>query len=1682
MKKLNRTPLASMSNRLKALRRRLGYLEQLEDRRLLAADLGLHQKPPIDLDLNAPAPFHYVADGRAIGLSPVSGELLVGTRRELGFSVSDLFSANPVALGIAVDKEVHLGVSREVQLDRSWVREIQPLSDRMVSLKIDASADWNARLAELYSSFSTDSAPSAEDFWTAPVLRNAESGLRQWVTDEVIVRLEPGVDPEVFFADAMFSGYRNLLGTHDQFVGTVANSTGIETLGIVNDVLPQRAGVVWATMNFAEEAMRQFTPNDPQYVSQWHLQNFGQTGAQIDADIDADLAWDTVRGNPGVVIAIMDDGVQTNHPDLDMWVNPNESLDVVDNDGNGWIDDINGLNFVDASPTTDNPNLNNPNPQVANDNHGTAVAGSASTRGNNGVGIAGVAFGAKIMGIKTFACPGPGPGCFTSSAAIAQSVYYAAGRTANGLGTWRGADVLNVSYSLNPSTADTTAFDWAAANGRNGLGTPVFASTGNSASGAKVGTVNISLPTSLNPGAEVEFRYRKDGSVSEGDDKVWINWARYPNGTVERFDRSTGPVGWSTNGDAAWGTFTTPDYSRADGTGKFPMFNFDISDNQTSNLRTPEIDDSGSFQFKYWMSTEANFDKLEVFVRYRDFFGVYLPFTQVNFSIPDGNGGQVTVSSDSGIFPFTPNAIYPANLASTIGVGASTDWDYKAGYSQYGPGLDFVAPSGGGNAGLLTTDRTGAAGYNNGSDYAGVAGTSFSSPVAAGVAALMLSRNPEMTSAQIRTMMQNTAEEIGGVTYPGGVNEFFGHGRINANGAVLAAGVDSNDRIATATPISLNSTTSGRLGTTSDVDLYAVNLNGGTRLSIDIDHFTTDATTDTFLRLFDSTGAQLASNDDTAGPAPEPSTLESYLEFTVPSNGTYYIGVSAFGNSGYNPNNGTGKADALITRLGNYQLRVNDISSSMLLVNQTDDAGDGRFFNGVTLREAITHANQLFTTPTIQFDTAGVFSTPQTINLSGGQGSLPIQRSMTINGANRVTVNAQNASRVFDVNDGTGALRNVSLSGMTIRGGSSPIGGGILNRENLTLTEVIVMSNTTSGDGGGIWNAGQLQVTRSAIHSNTANRGGGIFQQEGTANITETTLGLNNANTGGGIANFAGTANIHRSTIAQNQTGIWSQGNIALTFTNVQGSIVSNNTSGDVIRDGAFFITIASQGHNIVGNGTAIGNFSQPTDQVGVDPLLESFTNHGGPTPVFNLLPGSPAINRGNPAIVSPPAFDQRGTGFPRIRGGVIDVGAFEAHPPVVGVIGNLAQPSTTQRNYDLRANEVVFYQFTLPSPVLAASNQFLVIDTLGSALPPFNDTEIGLYDASGNRIANNDDYTFSNNESRLGFGDIMDSSGDLAAGTYYLSLSAFNSQFGNSDFNVTSDSSLTGNAQVNIQVGTAEVPATIVGSFVNHTGYTGGGSSIDMGKSLAKESASPTLLTYNNLINSSRGINGLLFDVQDLAGTVTASDFVFQMSPTGAFNEGANPVAGWQSAPAPSSFSVTTTGFSTSTIDIQWPNNAIANRWLRVTVLANANTGLAADEVYYVGHLLGETTGPSGSVFTVAFADITPIRGAVGSTVNANSIHDIDKNGTVAFADISAMRSSVGGQLTIITIPAAGVSAPLLSGLDDDGSYKNPSGSCSDQKPLATPLVNYDMAIEAETLRRRKSELATFDAYFLNY
>lgn len=137
-------------------------------------------------------------------------------------------------------------------------------------------------------------------------------------------------------------------------------------------------------------------PNDPSFSNQWQYINSGQFGGIIDADIDADLAWDwstggvTANGDT-IVVAVIDDGLDINHPDLgnNIWVNHNEIPDNgMDDDNNGFIDDINGWNtYLNNNDITDN----------GQGSHGTRVWGVIGAKGNNEIGVAGVNWHVKGM-------------------------------------------------------------------------------------------------------------------------------------------------------------------------------------------------------------------------------------------------------------------------------------------------------------------------------------------------------------------------------------------------------------------------------------------------------------------------------------------------------------------------------------------------------------------------------------------------------------------------------------------------------------------------------------------------------------------------------------------------------------------------------------------------------------------------------------------------------------------------------------------------------------------------------------------------------------------------------------------------------------------------------------------------------------------------------------------------------------------------------------------------------------------------------------------------------------------------------------------------------------------------------------------------------------------------------------
>jgi subtilisin family serine protease len=136
-------------------------------------------------------------------------------------------------------------------------------------------------------------------------------------------------------------------------------------------------------------------PNDPDFGLLWGLHNTGQTGGTDDADIDAPEAWEVHTGSSDVIIAVIDTGVDYEHVDLmgNMWINPGEIPgDDTDNDGNGYIDDIHGINSITGS--------GDPMDDAAEVYHGTHCAGTIAAQGNNGTGITGVTWSSKIMALK----------------------------------------------------------------------------------------------------------------------------------------------------------------------------------------------------------------------------------------------------------------------------------------------------------------------------------------------------------------------------------------------------------------------------------------------------------------------------------------------------------------------------------------------------------------------------------------------------------------------------------------------------------------------------------------------------------------------------------------------------------------------------------------------------------------------------------------------------------------------------------------------------------------------------------------------------------------------------------------------------------------------------------------------------------------------------------------------------------------------------------------------------------------------------------------------------------------------------------------------------------------------------------------------------------------------------------
>lgn len=166
-------------------------------------------------------------------------------------------------------------------------------------------------------------------------------------------------------------------------------------------------------------------PNDPSYFQEWYA----------DA-VHLQEAWDFSKGSPTVTVAVLDSGVDLSHPDLRdrIWTNVGEIPgNGIDDDKNGYVDDLHGWDFIDADAVPD-PEVKAGN-QLEGTNHGTLVAGIIGAAGNNSEGVTGVAWNVKIMPLRVLDSQGDG-----GTLQVVQAVRYAVDE---------GAKIINISFTGN---------------------------------------------------------------------------------------------------------------------------------------------------------------------------------------------------------------------------------------------------------------------------------------------------------------------------------------------------------------------------------------------------------------------------------------------------------------------------------------------------------------------------------------------------------------------------------------------------------------------------------------------------------------------------------------------------------------------------------------------------------------------------------------------------------------------------------------------------------------------------------------------------------------------------------------------------------------------------------------------------------------------------------------------------------------------------------------------------------------------------------------------------------------------------------------------------------------------------------------------------------------------------------
>jgi hypothetical protein len=361
---------------------------------------------------------------------------------------------------------------------------------------------------------------------------------------------------------------------------------------------------------------------------------------------------------------------------------------------------------------------------------------------------------------------------------------------------------------------------------------------------------------------------------------------------------------------------------------------------------------------------------------------------------------------------------------------------------------------------------------------------------------------------------------------------------------------------------------------------------------------------------------------------------------------------------------------------------------------------------------------------------------------------------------------------------GAGATSSGVVLGPYGSGGAGSGGGLYVAGGSVTLNNDTLSSNQAVGGNGGngdyVWTGGNGVPQGGSGGSGGAGSGGGLYVAAGAVTLSNDTLSSNNAGggnggnggggggtgyggrilfgnggpggagSGGGLYAAAGTVTLTNDTLSSNQAGGGNGGLFGGGTGSASGGAAVGGGIDNAAGPGALQIydtiladdtantagpdldgSVTSLGYDLIGNATGGSGFAA-SDLVNVNPLLGPLQNNGGPTQTMALLPGSPAIDAGDNA--NAPAYDQRGTGFPRIVNGAIDIGAFELQTPstttpvvsrVIPAYGPTAGGTTVTIsgiNLGTAATATVDFGSNDPATIVSDNGtQLVVVDPAGS-------------------------------------------------------------------------------------------------------------------------------------------------------------------------------------------------------------------------------------------------------------------------------------------------------------------------------------------------------------------------------